>query len=160
MVDVPLFRFQIGEHVRGWAAQLRADRVGLTFGGIGLPNINMPMTATEARALANALYEAADASEKALPVETLAEQAALDIDAYERLVDDLLKCGRIDRTKFEAVADDAEAVAVLVRDAVGRELLAALKAISDSGVALADAIERPLLDAIAHAETAGIKAEG
>lgn len=76
MVDAPLFRFQIGEHVRGFASLLRTDRVGLNLGGIGLPNFNMPMSATEARAMANALYEAADASEKALPVETLAEKAA------------------------------------------------------------------------------------
>lgn len=68
MADNPLFRFQIGEHVRGWAAPLRADRVCLNFGGIGLPSINMPMSATEARAVANALYEAAEASEKVLPI--------------------------------------------------------------------------------------------
>lgn len=69
MADVPLFRFQIGEHIRGFTAVLRASRVGVNFNGIGLPSINMPMTATEARALANSLYEAADASEKVLPVE-------------------------------------------------------------------------------------------
>ncbi len=76
MADAPLFRFQIAEHVRGFASPLRTDRVGLNFGGIGLPNFNIPMSATEARAVANALYEAADASEKTLPVETLAERAA------------------------------------------------------------------------------------
>lgn len=41
----------------------------------------------------------------------------LDIDAYERLIDDLLKSGRIDYARYEAVADDAEAVAALVREA-------------------------------------------
>lgn len=52
---------------------------------------------------------------------------ALDIDAYERLIDELLETGRIDRAKFDSVADDTEAVAALVRDAIGREMLATLK---------------------------------
>lgn len=94
--------------------------------------------------------------------------ATFDIDAHERLIDDLLKSGRIDRAKFDAVADDAEAVAALVRDAVGRELLAALitveKRLTDDvaynlpkgpGPSL-----RLLRNNIAQAQAAGIKAEG
>lgn len=67
MADTQLFRFSLGEHTRGFAAPLRADRVGLNF---LVPNAatNIAMSSAEARAIANALYEAADAAEKVLPV--------------------------------------------------------------------------------------------
>lgn len=60
--------FRIGEATQGMAAPRAGDRVALTFVVIGGPDIHMTMSATEARAMANALYEAADASEKMLPV--------------------------------------------------------------------------------------------
>lgn len=57
----------------------------------------------------------------------LAHDSEAFFEAYEALIDDLLKSGRIDYAKFEPVADDAEAVAALVREAVGRNMLAALE---------------------------------
>lgn len=68
MSDVEFHRFTIGANTRGFAAPLAADRVGITFMTAGGPNWNTPMSAEEARGVANALYEAADASEKVLPV--------------------------------------------------------------------------------------------
>lgn len=69
-MDLPeLHRFTIGENTRGFAAPLAVDRVGITFmTGNGGPTWNISMSAEEARRVANALYEAADASEKVLPV--------------------------------------------------------------------------------------------
>lgn len=64
MSDVQFHRFAIGANTRGFAAPLAADRVGITFMTAGGPNWNTPMSAEEARAVANALYEAAEASEK------------------------------------------------------------------------------------------------
>ena len=75
MSDVPLSKFTIGEHTRGFAAPLGTERVGLNFIAIGGPTVNMTMSATEARAVANALYEA-DAAEKLLPVAAPAPVAA------------------------------------------------------------------------------------
>ena len=60
--------FRIGESTQGMAAPRAGDRVALTFVVIGGPDIHMTMSTNEARSVANALYEAADASEKALPV--------------------------------------------------------------------------------------------
>ena len=67
----PLFRFQLGGHTRGFAAPLQSDRVGLNFLAIGGgASTVVSMSAFEARAVANALFEAADAAEKVLPVVT------------------------------------------------------------------------------------------
>lgn len=60
--------FRIGESTHGTAAPRAGDRVALTFVVISGPDIHMTMSTHEARAVANALYEAADASEKMLPV--------------------------------------------------------------------------------------------
>lgn len=60
--------FRIGETTQGMAAPRSGDRVALTFVVISGPDIHMTMSTHEARAVANALYEAADASEKVLPV--------------------------------------------------------------------------------------------
>lgn len=60
--------FHIGEAMQGMAAPRAGDRVALTFIVISGPDIHMTMSTHEARAVANALYEAADASEKVLPV--------------------------------------------------------------------------------------------
>ena len=60
--------FRIGESTQGMAAPRAGDRVALTFVVIGGPDIHMTMSTHEARSVANALYEAADASEKVLPV--------------------------------------------------------------------------------------------
>ncbi len=66
--DGQMFRFVVSE-VAGVAFPTTADRVALSIGhltGGVMMSLNMP--ADEARAMANALYEAADASEKAPPV--------------------------------------------------------------------------------------------
>lgn len=44
------------------------DRVGLSLTWSGGPSVSATMTPDEARAMANALYEAAEASERVLPV--------------------------------------------------------------------------------------------
>ncbi len=67
-MTAPLFRFAVADGIRGFASPTIADRVGLNFGGSHTLNVNLTMSAEEARGLANALYEAADASEKVLPV--------------------------------------------------------------------------------------------
>lgn len=67
-MSAPLFRFAISDGIRGFVSPTIADRVGLNFGGSHPLNVNVTMSASEARAMANALYEAADASEKMLPV--------------------------------------------------------------------------------------------
>ena len=67
-MSVPMFRFAVSDGIRGFAAATIADRVGLNFGGAYTLNVNLTMSAEEARSVANALYEAADASEKVLPV--------------------------------------------------------------------------------------------
>jgi len=56
--------FRIGETMQGMAAVRAGDRVALTFVVIGGPDIHMTMLTHEARSVANALYEAAEASEK------------------------------------------------------------------------------------------------
>ena len=64
----PIFRFTVGK-TDGIAFPTSADRVALAIGhlsGGAMTSIDMP--ADEARAMANALYEAADAAEKVLPV--------------------------------------------------------------------------------------------
>lgn len=60
--------FHIGGTTQGMAAPRPGDRVALAFIVIGGPDIHMTMSTHEARAVANALYEAADAAEKMLPV--------------------------------------------------------------------------------------------
>lgn len=71
-----LSRFTIADHTRGFASPLGPERVGLNFLGLsGAPSINVTMSATEARSIANALYEAADAAEKVLPVAGAKEAA-------------------------------------------------------------------------------------
>lgn len=60
--------FHIGEAMQGMAAPRAGDRVALTFVVLSGPDIHMTMSTHEARAVANALYEAADAAEKMLPV--------------------------------------------------------------------------------------------
>ena len=68
----PLFRFAV-DKVSGVVLQTAADRVVMILGHLtGGVTVNLAMSADEARAMANALYEAADASEKALPVVTVA----------------------------------------------------------------------------------------
>ncbi len=67
-MSAPIFRFTVGDGMQGFAAPLASDRVGVTFMVIGGPNYNMPMSADDARRVANALYEAADAAEKMLSV--------------------------------------------------------------------------------------------
>lgn len=68
MANVELHRFTVGEHTRGFAAALYADRVGISFITPDGPTWNITMTPEQARSVANALYEAAEASEKAPPV--------------------------------------------------------------------------------------------
>ena len=64
----PIFRFTIGR-TDNIAFPAHADRVALAIGHIsGGVMTSLDMPATEARAMANALYEAADASDKMLPV--------------------------------------------------------------------------------------------
>ena len=68
MADRPMFRFTVGK-VDGVAMPTTADRVAMSIGHLAggvVTSIDMP--AAEARAMANALYEAAEASEKVLPV--------------------------------------------------------------------------------------------
>lgn len=79
MAEPTLHRFKVGEIVHGFAAPLAADRVGITFMVVGGPNFNMPMAAEDARRVANALYEAADASEKVLPVAPVAAEAVAPV---------------------------------------------------------------------------------
>lgn len=97
----------------------------------------------------------------------LAHDSEAHFEAFEALIDDLLKSGRIDYAKFEPVADDAEAVAALVREAVGRDMLAALAGALDDftfreGVDVNDVPDwvRVARDAIARARIAGIRVEG
>jgi len=63
-VSKPIFRFTVGK-TDGIAFPTSADRVALgighTSGGV---MISLDMPAEQARAMANALYEAAEASEK------------------------------------------------------------------------------------------------
>lgn len=62
--DPQMFRFTLGK-TEGVAYHTIADRVGVSLNHIGSAvATSMTMTATEARAMANALYEAAEASEK------------------------------------------------------------------------------------------------
>lgn len=66
--DGQMFRFVVGK-VDGVAFPTTADRVALSIGHLsGGVMTSLSMPATDARAMANALYEAADASEKVLPV--------------------------------------------------------------------------------------------
>lgn len=67
MADKPTFRFDIGKAF-GFVAVTRTDRASLCIGHYGGLMMNLDVSPTEARAVANALYEAADASEKVLPV--------------------------------------------------------------------------------------------
>lgn len=67
--------FRIGETTQGMAAPRAGDRVALTLVVIGGPDIHMTMSSHEARAMANALYEAAEASER-VPVAVVARAAA------------------------------------------------------------------------------------
>lgn len=60
-------QFKIGS-MHGYATARIVDRVNLTINHSPDAFTNMTLSATEARAMANALYEAADASEKVLPV--------------------------------------------------------------------------------------------
>lgn len=75
-MTAPTFEFRAGAingHVRPSG---HAERVSLIF-GLGAEHFtSLSMTATEARAMANALYEAADAAEKVLPLVTAAPVAA------------------------------------------------------------------------------------
>ena len=66
--DRPMFRFVVGK-TDGVAFPTAPDRVSLSIGHLS-PGVMMSlaMPADEARAMANALYEAADAAEKMLPV--------------------------------------------------------------------------------------------
>lgn len=76
MSDAPLSRFTIAANTRGFASPLGPERVGLNFLGVGAPTVNITMSAHEARDMANALYEAADAAEKVLPAPAPAPVAA------------------------------------------------------------------------------------
>jgi hypothetical protein len=62
------FQFKAGNNVDGYATARIVDRVTLSFGAGSTMFTVMTLTADEARAMANALYEAAEASEKMLPV--------------------------------------------------------------------------------------------
>lgn len=65
--DLPMFRFTLGK-TEGVAYHTAADRVGVSLNHISSAvTTSMAMTADEARALANALYQAADAAENVLP---------------------------------------------------------------------------------------------
>lgn len=75
-MSAPSFRFDISDHIRGSVSPVTADRVGLYMNGANSLTILLTMSATDARAFANALYEAADASEKVLPVKPDAAVAA------------------------------------------------------------------------------------
>lgn len=71
----PIFRFTVGK-TDGIAFPTSADRVALAIGhlsGGAMTSLDMP--ADEARAMANALYEAAEASER-VPVAVPAKAAA------------------------------------------------------------------------------------
>lgn len=63
----PRFDFRLGADVPCFTIATR-DRVGLSLMWSNGPSLSTTMMPDEARAMANALYEAADASEKALPV--------------------------------------------------------------------------------------------
>lgn len=64
----PIFRFTV-DKTDGIAFPTSPDRVALGIGHLsGGAMISLDMPADQARAMANALYEAADASEKMLPV--------------------------------------------------------------------------------------------
>ncbi len=66
--DGQMFRFVAGK-VDGVAFPTTADRVSLSIGHLsGGVIMSLDMPADQARAMANALYEAADAAEKVLPV--------------------------------------------------------------------------------------------
>lgn len=71
----PFFRFALGK-TQGVAYSTIADRVGISINHIDNPVVtSMTMSATEARAMANALYEAAEASER-VPVAVMARAEA------------------------------------------------------------------------------------
>lgn len=62
-MSAPMFRFTVGK-VDGVALPTTADRVALSIGHLsGGVIMSLSMPADEARAMANALYEAAEASE-------------------------------------------------------------------------------------------------
>lgn len=63
----PRFDFRLGAEVPCFTIAT-CDRVGLSLTWSNGPSFSTTMMPNEARAMANALYEAADASEKMLPV--------------------------------------------------------------------------------------------
>ncbi len=63
----PRFDFKLGADVPCFTLAT-LDRVGLSLVWLNGPSVSTTMLPDEARAMANALYEAADASEKVLPV--------------------------------------------------------------------------------------------
>lgn len=68
---LPYSEFKVGS-IDGHARPGRSDRVSLCF-GYGSENFTtLNMSSAEARAMANALYEASDAAELLLPVEKAA----------------------------------------------------------------------------------------
>ena len=74
-MSAPMFRFTVGK-VDGVAMPTTADRVAMSIGHLAggvVTSIDMP--ADEARAMANALYEAAEASER-VPVAVVVRAAA------------------------------------------------------------------------------------
>lgn len=74
--DGQMFRFVVGK-VDGVVFPTTADRVSLSIGHLsGGVIMSLDMPADQARAMANALYEAAEASEKVLPVKPVAAVTA------------------------------------------------------------------------------------
>ena len=76
-MGAPMFRFTVGK-VDGVAMPTTADRVAMSIGHLsGGVIMSLDMPADEARAMANALYEAAEASERVpVPVAVVARAAA------------------------------------------------------------------------------------
>lgn len=66
-MTVPRFDFRLSVNASCFTIAT-CDRVGLSLTWSGGPSVSTTMLPDEARAMANALYEAADASEKVLPV--------------------------------------------------------------------------------------------
>ncbi len=66
-MDVPRFDFSLGADVPCFTIAT-CHRVGLSLTWSSGPSFSATLMPDEARAMANALYEAADAAEKMLPV--------------------------------------------------------------------------------------------